>query len=158
MRVWGNLDWEAPKGHHLFSFPFSRSLSFRRIRPLLDSSSAILIVIPRLSLSFAWKERKVGCPRFTSLISNGWRTEAAGPSPSFIRPLRITTRNYLTRITLETGRRLKNDGGSALNGWWFIHVRCKFAGTCVFHRDPMACSCFSNFWWLSWFFLPVLGC
>ena len=54
------------------------------------------------TLSFSWKEGKVGCPLLTSLISNGWRTEADGPSPSFIRQLH-TTRNYLTRITLQTG-------------------------------------------------------
>ena len=40
-----------------FSFPFSFSLFFRRICSLLDSSSAILIVIPRLSLSRGKKEK-----------------------------------------------------------------------------------------------------
>jgi hypothetical protein len=40
-----------------FSFPFSFSLFFRRIRSLLDSSSAILIVIAQLSLSRGKKEK-----------------------------------------------------------------------------------------------------
>ena len=40
-----------------FSFPFSFRPFFRRIRSLLDSSSAILIVIPRLSLSRGKKEK-----------------------------------------------------------------------------------------------------
>lgn len=59
----------------------------------------------------------------------------------YARSLRITTRNYLTRITLQTpGGDWRSTGGCELNGWWFIYVRCKFAGTCVFHRrHPMDC-------------------
>ena len=55
MRVWGNLDWENPKGRHsLFHFlSVSSSVVFALYLILL----AILIVIPRLSLSRGKKEK-----------------------------------------------------------------------------------------------------
>jgi hypothetical protein len=84
-----------------FSFPFSFSLFFRRIRSLLDSSSAILIVIPRLSLSRGKKEKWDVLFWLLWLPTDGAQKQMVLVPPlygSYIQP-----RNYLTRITLQTG-------------------------------------------------------
>lgn len=122
---------------------FSHSLSFRRrIRPFTWFFFCNVDCYPSAFSPFRVERKKSWMSSFDFFDFQRMTHRSSWPESLLYTPaVHITTRNYLTRITLQTpGGDWRSTGGCELNGWWFIYVRCKFAGTCVFHRhNPMDC-------------------
>lgn len=141
---------------------FSHSLSFRRRirRPLLDSSSAILIVIPRLS-PIRVERKKSWMSSFDFFDFQRMTHRSSWPESLLFPAVRITTRNYLTRITLQTpGGDWRSTGGLRVKR---MMVYLRPLQVCRHLRVPSSPShglrsVLSQLLMVVLFFFPVLGC